>query len=141
MSVAVLDMRTNFREFADINVYPDDTINFYLAIAALRLNAQRWSTLLDYGTQLFVAHNLVLSARNVKATLTGGLPGQAQGVMTAKGVDKASASYDANSVSLTNQGYWGSTSYGIQFLQMARDMGAGGLQLGAPITVFPWPLA
>lgn len=139
--------RAQFTEFADPALYTDIQINFYSTIAGLRLNADRWSSLLDFGTSLFIAHYLTIDARNKKTANSGGLPGEVKGPVTQKQVSKASASYDAKSVSLSDQGFWGMSMYGIQFLQLAEDFGAGGIQLGVSVLGpatgfgFPWPPA
>jgi len=121
--------RSQLTEFADTAVYPDAAITLHLTVAGKFLDPVTWDTLLDAVTVLFVAHMLVLGARNKAAAATGGIPGAVQGPTTAKSVDKVSVSYDAGSISLTDMGFWGLTSYGIQFLQYVRLMGAGGVQM------------
>ena len=123
------DFRQQFPEFRDPEVYSDPILDFWSGIASSLLNADRWGALLDYGISLFIAHHLVLGQRDVQADEVGGLPGIVNGPQTAKSVDKVAASYDTSAVSLTDAGFWNSSMYGIRFLQMARLMGAGGLQL------------
>lgn len=115
--------RSAFPEFADVVRYPDATVAIQLAIAEKRLNADRWVDLLDHGAGLFVAHAVLLSARYSTA------PGVIAAPQTAKAVDKVSASYDTSAVSLVDGGYWNQTAYGVQFLQLARLVGMGGMQL------------
>lgn len=124
-------VRTDFPEFTDPAKYPESAVKFWLSVAGLMLNADRWGTLLDVGTELFVAHHLVLAARDAASGAAGGTPGGVQGVVASKTVDKVSVSYDSASVSLTDAGFWNMTSYGIRFLQFARMMGAGGMQVGS----------
>ena len=121
--------RTDFPEFASTAMYPDAVITFEIGIATQMLNADRWGTMLNYGIELWVAHSLVLAAQAAEDSALGNTPGEVNGPTTAKGVDKVSVSYDAQSVSLENAGYWNLTRYGIRFLQIARMMGAGGIQL------------
>lgn len=121
--------RAQFTEFADATAYPDAQVTFWLGIAANRVDPCAWGALADLGTSLFTAHNLVLAARRAKTSNVGGLPGQTQGVQTAKSVDKVSASYDASSTTIDGAGNWNATDYGVQFWQYAEMMGAGGLQL------------
>ena len=121
--------RQNFPEFADTEAWPDASINFWLGIAANRVNPCAWGELADLGTCLFTAHNLVVAARRAKAAAAGGMPGATQGVQTAKSVDKVSASYDARATTVDGAGNWNATDYGVQFWQYAEMMGAGGLQL------------
>jgi hypothetical protein len=121
--------RTDFPAFANTTMYPDAVIAFEIGIATSLLNAERWGTMLNYGIELYVAHNLVLAAQAAEDSALGNTPGEMTGPTSAKGVDKVSASYDTQSVSLENAGYWGLTWYGTKFLQLARMMGAGGIQL------------
>lgn len=122
-------VRTDFPEFADTTAYPESAIKFWLNVAEIMLDSTRWGALLNVGTELFVAHHLVLGKGNSDQVAAGGNPGKVTGILTAKAVDKVSMSMDAGSVSLTDQGFWGMSSYGIRFLQFARQIGSGGMQL------------
>lgn len=124
-------LRADFPEFANITTFPDASVNFWLSVAVLSLDPLRWDTMLDVGTELFVAHHLALSAREAETVAAGGIPGAVKGIVTNKAVDKVSVGMDASSVSLTDGGFWNMTTYGIQFLQLARMIGAGGIQVGA----------
>lgn len=110
--------RIAFPEFADAARYTDATVSMQIAIAGKRLNVERWTDLYDHGCGLFVAHAVALAGRGTLAA-----------PQTAKAVDKVSASYDTAAVSLIDGGYWNQTSYGVQFLQLARLVGMGGIQL------------
>ena len=121
--------RQNFPAFADTNRYPAAEITYFAGLAGKLLPEERWDDLLGYGTDLFVAHHLSLSDAEAKQTGAGATPGKVTGIQTAKAVDKVSASYDVANISLTDGGYWNTTSYGIRFLQLARMVGAGGVQL------------
>lgn len=120
--------RGNFPEFASTTTYPDAQVQFWITVATNRLDPGAWGALLDLGTQLLVAHNLVSGARAAKTTAFGGIPGATVGVQTAKAVDKVSASYDAASTTIEGAGNWNATDYGVRFYQLAEQMG-GGLQL------------
>jgi hypothetical protein len=121
--------RQQWPAFSDIGVYTDAVYNFWQGIAAFRLNAERWGAMLDFGTSLFIAHHLVLAARDVTTANAGGIPGVVNGPQSSKTVESASVSYDTKAISLTDGGYWNLTTYGIQFLQISRMIGAGGIQL------------
>lgn len=120
--------RQQFPEFACEPDYPTPQIMFWAGLAGTMLNADRWADMLDYGVCLFIAHHLAAGQRDVQTAEAGGTPGTVSGPMTAKSVDKVSASYDTSAVTLVNGGFWNSTSYGIQLLQLARYVGAGGVQ-------------
>lgn len=121
--------RSQLPEFACTSTYPDMQIEFWLGLAGVMLNADRWDTLLDYGTALFVAHHLAIGQRDEQSSSAGGVPGTVNGPQTAKAVDKVSASYDPNAVTLENAGFWNATTYGIRFMQIARWAGSGGIQV------------
>lgn len=121
--------RQRFREFADPELYQESSIEFWADLAATLMPADRWGAILDYGISLFVAHHLAISQRNEQAAEIGGALGVVNGPQTQKAVDKVSASYDTSAVSLTDAGFWNLTTYGIRFLQQARMIGAGGIQL------------
>ena len=120
--------RTDFPEFADTTTYPDSQINLWLTVAASLVNAGRWMELTDIATELVCAHYLVIGARDHAAAAVGGVPGEVKGPTASKSIDKVSASYDTSAVTLSNQGFWGLSSYGVRFYSLALMMGAGGMQ-------------
>lgn len=120
---------TDFPEFDNTTMYPTDVIAFQIGIATLLLNANRWGSMLNYGIELYVAHNLVLAAQAAEDSAVGNTPGEMTGPTSEKGVDKVSISFDTQSAALTDGGFWNLTRYGVQYLQLARMMGAGGIEL------------
>jgi len=132
MTITVSDFRTNFSEFADVTVYPDPEVNFYLSLAYLLNDANRWGTTLDYGVQLFVAHNLAIEYDARRAGAAGRNPGAIVGTQTAGSVDKVSWSRDASAMMETGAGHWNLTTYGLRYIRLARMMGAGPVYVGAP---------
>lgn len=121
--------RTDFPEFADATAYPDAAVNFQINLATLRMPEDRWQDLLPYGIELFTAHYLAVARKNIQTASAGGVPGGGMGVVNSKTVDKVSVSYDTALASLEGGGHWNLTSYGVQYLQLARMIGAGGIQL------------
>jgi len=131
MTVTVASFRGDLPEFTDPQVYPNAMINRYITLGVAFQNSFRWDpAIIDYGTELFVAHNCVLDARNSAASAAGGIPGTVQGVQASKGVDRVNVTYDTAAVTLENGSFWNMTTYGIRFLQLARQYGSGGLQVG-----------
>lgn len=122
-------MRQIFPEFLDPTIYPDQQIQFWLDVAAKMLNADRWYDLLDNGMYLFTAHHLVIARRDQVAAESGGAVGGIQGAVSSKTVDKVSVSYEANSVLYDDAGFWNGTTYGVQYWNLVRMVGAGGIQL------------
>ena len=129
MTVTAASFRATLPEFANTSVYSDAQVGFWLVEAGMMLPAARWGDVLDMGITYRTAHNLALARRDAIATQAGGVPGNVLGIETSKAVDKVSKSSDANSVAVTGAGLWNSTSYGIRFVQLARMVGAGGMQL------------
>lgn len=120
--------RQVFPEFGSDTAYPDAVVDFWFGQARIQLDPQRWADLLDQGTALFVAHKLVLARRNAAAG-TRGIPGEASGPTASKTIDKLSKSFDTGAASLEGAGSWNLTTYGTQFIALARIAGAGGMQL------------
>lgn len=121
--------RQIFGSFSDPGPYPDIILQYFIDMAGTFLSPDRWGTALDIGTGYYVAHHLVLWARDERAVAAGGVGGEVKGVLTARSVDKVSQSWDASSVTDKDATFWNQTSYGLKFWQMAKGMGAGGLQL------------
>lgn len=120
--------RQNFPEFANASTYPDGQVNFWLGIAASMVSPTAWAELTDLGVSLYTAHNLAQAAPAAKTAGVGGAPGQSASVLSAKSVDKVSASYDTAATTLDGGGNWNATNYGVRYLQLAQMMGAGGAQ-------------
>lgn len=123
------DFRAAFPEFADVSDYPDAQVQFWLDLAGIMLNPDRWQDLIDQGTCLFVAHHLSTGQRDQLTAAAGGTPGATSGPVTSKSVDKVSISQDTGAITFENGGFWNSTMYGIRLLTLARYVGAGGVQL------------
>lgn len=129
MTVTASSFRASFTAFADATKYPDGMVNFWIAQSLLMMDAARWGNLIDYGTSLFVAHNLVLQGDDVRTAAFGGNPGIASGAVSSKSVDKVSISYDTSAASEDGAGAWNLTTYGQQYIRQARMMGMGPVQI------------
>lgn len=127
MTVTPTTLRALYPEFANATTYPDASINAWIAQAALQLDPGRWGTLLDFGTTLYVCHRIALAARNAKIATFGGMPGQASGPVQSKSVDKVSESFDTASAAEEGAGFWNLTTYGQEYIRIARQVGAGPL--------------
>lgn len=122
--------RTDYPEFADTSAYPDSRVNAWLATAVALLDVCRWGDLYSQGQELFIAHYLALGKRAQLQAMVGGAPGAIEGPVTSKTVDKVSYSMDPKLVTLEGgAGHWNMTLYGVQFLQLMRLVGMGGMQL------------
>jgi hypothetical protein len=121
--------RSIFPEFEDAALFSTTQICFYINLGEQQLNATIWGSLLDNGLAYFTAHNLAVAAKRAKVSAAGGVPGSPEGIIASKAVDKVSISYDTQSIALKNGGLYNSTSYGIQFLTLARMVGAKPIQV------------
>jgi hypothetical protein len=121
--------RADYPEFADTTAYPSSAIAYWLALAGKLLNACRWADLIDTGTELFIAHNLVLERDAQKTAGVGGTPGKTQGPLASKSIDKVSASYDTSSGLDPADTHWNLTIYGTRFIRLVRMVGAGPIQV------------
>lgn len=81
------------------------------------------------GVSLYVAHELTLASQNQKAAKVGGSPGLQGGVPSSKTVGSVTIQFDPNTSTEKDGGWWNLTTYGKQFLRLARIFGAGCVQL------------
>jgi len=120
--------RLDFPEFASTTDYTGSMLDFWASVAAELVSLSKWGALYNQGISLFVAHNLVLQRRNINAA-AGGVPGAQTGMQSSKVVGRVSVGYDNGNVAEQNGGQWNLTTYGLQYLQLARMIGVGGVQL------------
>lgn len=121
--------RQTMPAFASVDDYPSAQFNFYLKLGVKLLPESRWDDLLDDGLTFFIAHYLVLYARDMAFVDIGGIGGKVVGNETSKSVDGVSKSMDVSGVLMTDAGHWNQTTFGVQFYQLMQMIGAGGIQL------------
>ncbi|WP_425917570.1 DUF4054 domain-containing protein [Acinetobacter sp. TSRC1-2] len=121
--------RQTMPAFASVDDYPSAQFNFYLKLGVKLLPESRWDDLLDDGLTFFIAHYLVLYARDMAFVDIGGIGGKVIGNETSKSVDSVSKSMDVSAILNTEAGHWNQTTFGIQFYQLMQMIGAGGIQL------------
>lgn len=129
--------RQNFPEFASTSVYPDAQITFWATVAEQQVNANVWQNLTSQGVQLYVAHEITIAAQNVQAAAVGGSPGQSGGIANNKAVGAVSVGYDASTQTEKDAGWWNRTTYGQQFIRLARMFGSGAIQLIGCTPIYP----
>lgn len=115
--------RIVYPQFADLNIYPDAAIVYWIGTAVERLPPLRWLDVLDEGIGLFTAHKLALGKM---AILSNGMGG---GVVSSKSVGGVSVAYNTELGIIEGGGAYNLTTYGREFLMLARMVGLGGLQL------------
>lgn len=121
--------RTQYPEFADTVLYPDQLIELWGNFAQCQVVQCRWGKAWPMGVSLYTAHEVTLEAQSKKSAANGGTPGTFGGVANTKTVGKATIGFDSQSTSEKDGGYWNLTNYGKQFLRLARIYGSGGVQL------------
>ena len=120
---------TDFPEFNNATNYPVDSITFWLTVAALLVNAPLWGDLTNLGIELLAAHNLVMEAQSLRQNANGAVVGIMQGPIASKGIDGVNVSYAVEAVKGEGAELYNLTTYGLRYWQLARMIGAGGLQL------------
>lgn len=125
MTVTPASFRTNHQEFADVTVYRDSAIQYWIDLA-MQFVSEDWGTVRDYGIELFVAHKLACAT--IKEG--GGDIFGVTGPITSRHVGEVG--YSSNPQFLFNGlegiGFWARTSFGIEFWQLAKMFGSGGRQ-------------
>lgn len=129
MTLVISEFRAQFPEFSDIVVYPDTLITFWAGIAEQMVVQNVWCDMWQTGVKLYTAHEITLSAQSQKTALVGGVPGQNGGVPSSKAVGSVNVSYDPNTTTEKDAGFWNLTTYGKQFYRLMQIFGAGMIQL------------
>lgn len=123
--MVITDFLTIFPEFSNQVTYPVPRVNFWLGFAQNFVDPTRWGVAYNQGVALYTAHLLVLDGRN---SLT---QGSVLGIDTGQSADGISYTVDSSSIVIQKAGMFNSTSYGIQYYQLAQMMGAGGIQFAS----------
>jgi len=124
------EFRSHFPEFSSETTYPPAVVTFWSGIAEKLVIEKRWGELYDHGVELATAHYLALAAADQKQAAVGGIPGNAtQGAITSESVGGVSVSFDTANAMDQGAGHWNMTTYGRQFIRLARMIGMGGYQL------------
>lgn len=121
--------RESFPEFGDTAKYPDSMITLWANFATAQVNPNRWRQQTLTGINLYVAHEITLAAQNYTTGNISGTPGGQSGPVNSKTVGSVTAAYDTTQGAEKDAGYWNLTSYGKQFIRLARIFGSGTVQL------------
>jgi hypothetical protein len=128
--VPVSQFRRDFPEFADATKFPESTILYWMAVASLLLNAQRWCDALYLATELYVAHNIVFEAQAQQTSLKGGFPGLSKGAISAESAGQVSINFDTTMTLEKDAGNYNYTVYGQRLWRLIQLFGAGPVQIG-----------
>lgn len=134
MAISPDQFRLDFKAFADTTKYDDGMVNFWLNVGYALVPAQLWGGLVDFGVELFVAHNLTLEGLSNAEGANGAPPGTTVGPVTTKTVGELTVVYDAASgVNAADQA-WNLSNYGTRFVKLAKQFGSIPTQLGIGLT-------
>lgn len=125
--------RADCPAFADAEMFPDDSILFWLSAACLLLT-HRWGNMRGLATILFVEHNLALEAFAQNTAASGGIPGIGLGMVASQAAKAVSISYDTGMAGEEGAGVWNLTTYGQRLYRLMMMFGAGPIQLGTGMT-------
>lgn len=117
-------------------LFADARVAFWLTVAGMQLDAERWQELYVHGCCLYVAHQLTLEAAAGKAIDGSGGMEAAAGPATAESKAVGSVSHSitkggaaASGAASINAGHYNLTVYGQQYWQLVQMIGAGGLHI------------
>lgn len=120
-------------EFSNLTLYPVAMVNAWIPPAVEQMNAARFGTQYNLAVCLYIAHNVVLSARELAASAGAGnsVVGEAYGPVSDKSIDKLSVSYGEGAVA-TDAGSFNLTSYGQRLYKLIQTYGTGPFYVAAP---------
>jgi len=123
--------RQDFPEFCDVARYPSSLITSWSTLAEQITSQPTYGSTYNWAVSLATAHFITLEAQNIAAAQAGGTPGLAGGVIASKSVGDVSVGYDTTigTMSGDNAGQWNATTYGRQYITLARLFGGGCVQL------------
>jgi len=79
--------------------------------------------------ELWVAHNVTLSAKDNASVNDGGLPGDSSGVISSQSAGGVNVSIDTAATLEAEGGNYNLTPYGTRFKRLIDIVGCGGAQL------------
>lgn len=144
MTIVYADFINDYPEFSNQVSYPTSAVNYWLTVAQLMLTQPSTGTsfwdnspvgdpprsMLDVGTELFIAHNLALEAQAADAASINATPGTVGGSITARTVKGVNIIYDTSGGIEKDAGHWNLTVYGRRFKRLSNLVGAVPLQIG-----------
>jgi len=129
LSTFAAKFRTDFTEFANTTNFPDSVILFWAGLGIKLMNPKRWGEILYEGLELWVAHNVTLSAKDNASVNDGGLPGDSSGVISNQSAGGVNVSIDTSAALEAEGGNYNLTPYGTRLKRLIDIVGCGGAQL------------
>jgi hypothetical protein len=119
----IVTFRQSFPEFNDVAQYPDHMLSFWATVAGVHVSESKWGDVYTVGMSLALAHYLVLANNNrTEAGIT-------TGPVNSESTGDISTGYDTSASLEEKAGQWNLTSYGKQFIRMARLIGGVAIQI------------
>lgn len=116
------EFKVRFPEFALVE---DGRIQFLMIDAAAFVDESTWSDLYVRGLSLVIAHFLVLDALRAGGYVNAAMAGN----VVAKKVGPVSVAYDAAMNAKIADSPFARTTYGQEYLRLARMVGMGGVSV------------
>jgi hypothetical protein len=114
--------RKAFPEFSDVTEYPESVMNFWESVASAYVSENKWGTLYVQGMSLVLAHLLTLAKNNQSGQ-------QGAGPISNQSVGDVSVGFDTSSTAEDRAGQWNLTTYGKQYIRLARMIGGVAMQI------------
>jgi hypothetical protein len=122
----------DYPEFQDSKKYLPSTILYWLAVATILLNKERFPdpNVLYLATELLCAHEMVIEAMNRDTAEVDGWPGISKGVVSSESPGAVSINYDTAPALEEGAGNFNLTTYGTRLWKLISNAGAGPIQIG-----------
>lgn len=120
-----------FPEFSNTTVYPDAMVKTWVVPGVTIISQQLFGEQYNLAVCLWIAHNIVLEARELKTANGGKIVGTATGPVASKSIDKLSIAYSSAATS-ADGGAFNLTTYGLRLWQMLKGFTTGPFYLGRP---------
>lgn len=119
----------DFPEFSDDVAFPVHRVSIRIDLSNVFVRTFGLSdTVVRHLRGLYTAHFLAAQGPSSDAgTLEKGAQGS--GIVSSKGVDGASISFDTSTGTEEGAGFWNLTLYGREYWQLIQMLGAGGVQI------------
>ena len=128
-----------FPEFSNTTLYPASMVETWVIPAVEIMNSYRFGNQYNLAVCLFIAHNVVLSARELQASQSGkAIVGDTRGPIASKSIDKVSVSYNNASASIEGAGAYNNTSYGQRLYKLIQSFASGPFYVRGPIYRGRW---
>lgn len=126
----IAQFRLDFPQFKDADVYTDDMCTYWSNQAEKLHNEARFGDMYNDIIELYTAHCITLQAGEIAVADNGGFPAGMAGAVTSKKVGDVSINYDSQYSFENDAGWFNSTMYGRQYVNLARMFGRGGFMAG-----------